>query len=485
MAEESKSSGSEVSKSINEYLSFITYGSRFECNNYDDLMRIIKTRKSEGGLGSSVENNKRFTEDEEKNNYGYSFMERHSDLTQHCIRTIIHNSLSHPIKIADIGSGFGLHIINLIYILTNEINRIKSELGDFKIEFELYDIFDNNIEALKILKKIYQNDPKLNYITINVNKIDITSENIIEKKYDCDYVFIYNVLHFINKEKWNLCFENINNMLKNDGFLYIGVDAHLAVLRQFPIPDRNFIISAFTISEKGKGINSGQIYPNLTLGLLSTEDNLGEKMPYEKIIENDVGSVILSTEFSRTLGKRSDTFKSSPEQMETNKLLMRNKAIKILEELKNGSKSLSLNGYSFSNSGVLKKAIKEKARPEFFWRLRGILEVNDSNDVGICYQKKEIRICESDLCTNDGKLKCSRCKNAYYCSGECQKKSWGKHKNDCATKKSSDGKLSKRRSKRRTSKRTSRKTTSRRRQRSKRRTTSRRIRSKRAKSRRA
>ncbi len=34
-------------------------------------------------------------------------------------------------------------------------------------------------------------------------------------------------------------------------------------------------------------------------------------------------------------------------------------------------------------------------------------------------------------CDNEGKLVCSRCKTARFCSAECQKKAWKQHKPDC------------------------------------------------------
>ena len=446
MAEESKSGSKEVSESINDYLNFITCDvrERSECNNFADLVDFIGKPESSGGLGGRLENNIRFKKDHEKNNYGYSFLNRHIGLNENFVFKISRNIIDKVsnLKIADIGCGFGFNIIQITHLL----NMMKPDSYDFKIEFELYDIFDNNIEALNLLKKIYQNDPDLNYITINVHKIDITNENIIEKKYDCDYVFILNVLHFINKNKWKSCLENIDNMLKVNGFIFIGVDAHLRVLSNTGLkpPERNFIISSFTISNKTTGINEGDIYPNLTFGLLTTgEDNLGEKIPFENLIERDIGSNIMSAEYSRKLGNFGG--KTEAEMMQ----FMKTKTQNILNELKNGNKSLSLNGYCFLNSKIMQKAIQEKIDPEFLSRLSLESEVSESNDIGLCYQKNKIKDDKSEIsgcnnygCVNPGKLKCSRCKNASYCSKDCQVKSWGTHKLTCKPK-HSDGKKNK------------------------------------------
>lgn len=43
-------------------------------------------------------------------------------------------------------------------------------------------------------------------------------------------------------------------------------------------------------------------------------------------------------------------------------------------------------------------------------------------------------IMESTACVNCGipsKLKCTNCKNVFYCTKECQKDHWKKHKNNC------------------------------------------------------
>lgn len=39
--------------------------------------------------------------------------------------------------------------------------------------------------------------------------------------------------------------------------------------------------------------------------------------------------------------------------------------------------------------------------------------------------------CDYSQCIEEGTLRCSKCKNAHYCSRECQKKSWRSHKKEC------------------------------------------------------
>jgi hypothetical protein len=55
-------------------------------------------------------------------------------------------------------------------------------------------------------------------------------------------------------------------------------------------------------------------------------------------------------------------------------------------------------------------------------------------DIGVKPFRKMLDL--KKICDNCGKIdtklmKCSRCKSAYYCSAECQKCSWKKHKLDC------------------------------------------------------
>ena len=56
---------------FNNYLDFITCtNDKYKCENFNDLYDIIMKEKDLGGLGGSVENNKKFDEDDTKNNYG-------------------------------------------------------------------------------------------------------------------------------------------------------------------------------------------------------------------------------------------------------------------------------------------------------------------------------------------------------------------------------------------------------------------------------
>lgn len=41
------------------------------------------------------------------------------------------------------------------------------------------------------------------------------------------------------------------------------------------------------------------------------------------------------------------------------------------------------------------------------------------------------RVCGAAMCSKDGTLRCSRCKNQYYCSPKCQKADWKTHKPTC------------------------------------------------------
>lgn len=41
------------------------------------------------------------------------------------------------------------------------------------------------------------------------------------------------------------------------------------------------------------------------------------------------------------------------------------------------------------------------------------------------------RVCAAAMCSKDGTLRCSRCKNQYYCSAKCQKADWKTHKPTC------------------------------------------------------
>jgi hypothetical protein len=41
------------------------------------------------------------------------------------------------------------------------------------------------------------------------------------------------------------------------------------------------------------------------------------------------------------------------------------------------------------------------------------------------------RVCAAAMCSKDGTLRCSRCKNQYYCSAACQKADWKTHKASC------------------------------------------------------
>ena len=42
------------------------------------------------------------------------------------------------------------------------------------------------------------------------------------------------------------------------------------------------------------------------------------------------------------------------------------------------------------------------------------------------------RLCGNSLCSRLGRLHCARCKNEFYCSQPCQKKSWKVHKLSCS-----------------------------------------------------
>lgn len=35
------------------------------------------------------------------------------------------------------------------------------------------------------------------------------------------------------------------------------------------------------------------------------------------------------------------------------------------------------------------------------------------------------------MCGQDSKFKCSKCKKTYYCSQDCQRKDWSRHKHEC------------------------------------------------------
>ncbi|KAJ7721616.1 hypothetical protein B0H16DRAFT_1602299 [Mycena metata] len=48
------------------------------------------------------------------------------------------------------------------------------------------------------------------------------------------------------------------------------------------------------------------------------------------------------------------------------------------------------------------------------------------------YEDAPVRYCSRDQCFNHHNLKeCGRCRSAYYCSVECQRSSWQKHKPEC------------------------------------------------------
>lgn len=49
------------------------------------------------------------------------------------------------------------------------------------------------------------------------------------------------------------------------------------------------------------------------------------------------------------------------------------------------------------------------------------------------FSESKIKIIKKcDICNSEKNLKlCSRCKTIYYCSQECQKKGWEKHKLQC------------------------------------------------------
>ena len=45
--------------------------------------------------------------------------------------------------------------------------------------------------------------------------------------------------------------------------------------------------------------------------------------------------------------------------------------------------------------------------------------------------KEEAKACGNPSCNNIGTKKCSVCRSTYYCSRECQRKNWSKHKTQC------------------------------------------------------
>jgi hypothetical protein len=45
--------------------------------------------------------------------------------------------------------------------------------------------------------------------------------------------------------------------------------------------------------------------------------------------------------------------------------------------------------------------------------------------------QKDSSLCRRSGCSNVGTHRCSRCREAKYCSRECQKSAWGQHKQNC------------------------------------------------------
>lgn len=46
----------------------------------------------------------------------------------------------------------------------------------------------------------------------------------------------------------------------------------------------------------------------------------------------------------------------------------------------------------------------------------------------------DVHFCDSTSCAKNGKLRCARCQQAWYCSAECQLEDWRYHKLRCVKK---------------------------------------------------
>ncbi len=64
-------------------------------------------------------------------------------------------------------------------------------------------------------------------------------------------------------------------------------------------------------------------------------------------------------------------------------------------------------------------------------------EIETLNLANANYQKNKstesnkVSQCSNIGCYSEGKLRCSACKKAKYCSAQCQRENWSRHKLDC------------------------------------------------------